>query len=238
VTLHNRNRFERGFLPLLAALVLFAAVCCPAQQSYIGRYDAFVGFSDINAPFVNNLNQPGVNIQGAIVNNRWISSGFDYSIQKGTGPLTASLLPLTLQQELKAELPPGYNLRIPTDATIQTFAAGSQLTYRHYAKTTVFIHPVLCAFRVTATPHPTDPISTAVVAALIPSGTKRDWTGGYGIGGGAELYLSKHLSAHMETDAVWSHPINDILANGGWIYRFSVGPVFHFGRNIEARKKK
>ena len=238
MTLHNRNRFERGVLPLLAALVLFAAVCCPAQQSYVGKYDAFVGFSDINAPFVNDLNQPGVNVQGAVKNNRWLAWGFDYSWEKGTGPLTASLMPVTLQQELKAELPPGYNLRIPTDVTIQTFAAGSELTYRHYAKTMVFIHPVLCALRVTATPRPTDPISKAVVAALIPSGTKRDWTGGYGIGGGAELYLSKHLSAHMETDAVWSHPINDILANGGWIYRFSVGPVFHFGRNIEARKKK
>ncbi len=238
MNLHHRNRFGRGVLPLCAALVLFATVYCPAQQSYVGRYDAYVGFSDINAPYVNNLNQPGVNIQAAIVNNRWISSGFDYSVQKGTGPLTASLLPAALQQELAAELPPGYNLRIPTDVNVQTFAAGSELTYRHYAKTMVFIHPALCALRVKATPRPTDPISTAVVAALIPSGTKVDWTGGYGVGGGAELYVTKHLSAHLETDALWAHPINDILANGGWIYRFSVGPVFHFGRNIEDRKKK
>jgi hypothetical protein len=238
VTLHFRNRFGRAVLPLLAALVLFAAVCCPAQQSYIGKYDAYVGFSDINAPFVNNLNQPGFNTQVGISTNRWLASGFDFSKETGTGPLTANLLPANLQQELAAELPPGYTLSIPTDVTIQTFAGGSQLVYRHFSKATILIHPALCAVRVSATPHPTDPISTAVVAVLVPSGKKLDWTGGYGIGGGVELRVSKHLSARMQTDAIWTHPINDILANGGWIYRFSVGPAFHFGRNIANGKAR
>lgn len=236
--MHNRNRFGRATFPLLAVLVLFAAACCPAQQSYISKYDAFVGFSDINAPYVNNLNQPGVALQGGIANNRWLASGFDYSVQSGTGPFTASLLPTNLQQALAAQLPPGYNLRVPTDVTIQTFAAGSQLVIRHFAKATILVHPVLCAFHVTATLHPGDPIATAVVAQLVPSGKKADWTGGYGIGGGTELRVSKHLGARMQSDFVWSHPMNDLLANGGWIYRFSVGPAFHFGPNIESRRAK
>lgn len=238
MTLHHRHSFERAVLPLLAALVLFAAVCCPAQQPYIGKYDAFVGFSDINAPFVNNLNQPGVLMQGGFANNRWLASGFDYSLETGRGPFTASLLPANLQKVLAAELPPGYNLRIPTDVTIQTFAAGSQLTFRHFAKATVLIHPVLCAFRVNATLHPGDPVAKAVLAQLVPSGKKLDWTGGYGIGGGTELRLSKRLSARMQSDMVWSHPMNDLLGKGGWIYRFSVGPAFHFGPNIESRRAR
>ena len=236
--LHNRNRFGRAVLPLLAALALFATVHCPAQKSYIGRYDLFVGFSDINAPYVNNLNQPGFTAQGGFSHGRWLASGFDYSVESGTGPFTASLLPANLQQELAAELPPGYHLNIPTDVTIQTFAAGSQLEYRHFAKTTILIHPVLCALRINATLHPGDPVASAVMAQLVPSGKKADWTGGYGAGGGTDLHVSKHLSARMQTDLVWSHPVNDLLGKGFWIYRFSVGPSFHFGRNIATGKAK
>ena len=238
MTLHNRHRFGRAILPLLTAFVLFAALRCTAQERYTGKFDTFIGFSDINAPFVNNLNQPGVDVQGGMANHRWFASGFDYSLETGKGPFTASLLPVNLQKALAAELPPGYNLRIPTDVTIQTFAAGSQLTFRHFAKKTVLIHPVLCAFRVNATLHPGDPVATAVLAQLVPSRKKLDWTGGYGIGGGTELHLSKHLSARMQSDLVWSHPMNDLLGKGGWIYRFSVGPSFHFGRNIETAKAR
>ncbi|MGB8259767.1 MAG: hypothetical protein WCE75_05435 [Terracidiphilus sp.] len=236
MTLHNRHRFGRAFLPLFAALVLFAAVCCPAQQAYVGKYDAFVGFSDINAPFVNNLNQPGVAIQGGFANNRWLGSGFDYSTQSGTGPFTASLLPGNLQKLLAAELPPGYVLRIPTDVTIQTFAAGSQLTFRHFSKATILVHPVLCALHINATLHPGDPVAKAVLAQLVPSGKKADWTGGYGVGVGTDVRVSQHLALRMQSDLVWSHPVNDLLGSGGWIYRFSVGPSFHFGRNVESHK--
>lgn len=238
MTLHNRNRLGWAVLPLLAALVLFAPVCCTAQERYTGRYDAFIGFSDINAPWVNNLNQPGVAIQAGHANNRWLASGFDYSKESGTGPFTANLLPANLQQALAAELPPGYHLSIPTDVTIQTFAAGSQLVYRRFAKTTILIHPVLCALRVNATLHPGDPVATAVLAQLVPSGKKLDWTGGYGFGGGTDVRVSKRLSARMQADMVWSHPMNDLLGKGFWIYRFSVGPGFHFGRNMATGKAK
>ena len=236
--LHNRNRLGRAVLPLLAALALFATVRCHAQQSYIGRYDLFVGFSDINAPYVNNLNQPGFNVQGGFAKGRWLASGFDYSLQSGSGPFTASLPPAKLQQALAGEVPPGYNLNVPTDVTIQTFSAGSQLVYRHFARTNILIHPVLCALRINATLHPGDPVATAVLAQLVPSGKKMDWAGGYGVGGGTDLQVSKHLSARMQTDLVWSHPVNDLLGKGFWIYRFSVGPAFHFGRNVATGKTR
>lgn len=236
MTLHNRNLFGRAILPLLTAFVLLAAVRCTAQEHYTGKYDLFVGFSDINAPWVNNLNQPGVAVQAGFANRRWLASGFDYSKESGRGPFTAALLPGNLQQALGAELPPGFRLRVPTDVTIQTFTAGSQLVYRRFAKTTILVHPVLCALRVNATLHPGDPISAAVTAQLVPSGKKVDWTSGYGVGGGTDVRVSKHLSARMQTDIVWTHPINDLLGQGFWIYRFSVGPSFHFGRNIQTSK--
>jgi hypothetical protein len=91
---------------------------------------------------------------------------------------------------------------------------------------------------VSATLHPGDPVATAVVAQLVPSGKKLDWTGGYGAGGGTDVRVSQHLSARMQADMVWSHPMNDLLGKGFWIYRFSVGPSFHFGRNILTSKAK
>jgi hypothetical protein len=221
----------------LAVLFLITGSLCYGQERYTGKYDVFVGFSDINAPFVNNLNQPGFSTQFGFNNNRWLATGFDYSVQSGATPLTANLLPKTLQQELGATLPPGYQLRVPTDLTIQTFSAGSQLVFRHFNAVPLFIHPVLSAFRVAATPHAQDPIAAIVVHELVPTGRKLDWAGGYGVGGGADLRISRHLSARMQMDAAWCHPMNDILGTGGWIYRFSVGPSFHFGHNVEPKRR-
>lgn len=235
--LYFRTRLDRGILFLLVFVSLFAGTRCSAQHEYIGRYDLSVGFSDINAPFVNNLNQVGVDTQVGIVHNRWLASGFDYSTQSGNTPLTANLLPANLQTELGAFLPPGYNLRVPTDITIQTYSVGTQLTLRHFIPAPVFIHPVLSAFHIDATPKPGDPIAAAVIHVLVPAGKKTDTAGGYGIGGGTDLHLTKHMSARLQLDAAWCHPVNDILANGGWIYRFSIGPSFHFGRNINKALK-
>ncbi len=240
----RNNRFRAvGTFMLLAGLSLVTGNSVRAQQvtqksAYVGRFDAYVGFSGIYAPFVNDLNQNGVGTQFGINNTRWMATGFDYSAQTGTTQLTPSLLPTSLQMELGALLPAGYTLSVPTDVNIQTFSAGPQLVYRHYSQASFFVHPVLSAFRVYATPHPTDLVSTAVISALelqgmlSSSGTKLDWTGGYGIGGGSDVNFSKHFSARFIFDAAYTHPMNDLLANGGWVYRFSAGPAFHFGRNV------
>lgn len=234
---HARTSLRGGILPLLLAFAYLLAVTrCSAQHEYIGRYDVFAGFSDINAPFVNNLNQIGAGIQVGVVHNRWLASGFDFSTQSGNTALTANLLPANLQQEIAAELP-GYTLSVSTDITIQTYSAGTQLTLRHFRSAAFFIHPVLSAFHIDATPKPGDAYATAIIKQLVPSGKKTDTAGGYGIGGGTDLRVTKHLSARMQLDAAWCHPVNDILANGGWIYRFSVGPSFHFGHNINKQLK-
>lgn len=237
MTLHKLPRTKRNALPLLALLVLLTGTICFAQRGYVSKYDMYVGFSNINAPFVNNLNQPGIGVQFAMVHNRWLESGLDYSVQSGTGPLTADLLTKSLQMGLAAALPPGYSLRLRTDVNIQTFAGGTQLTYRRFARAPIFFHPVLTALRIEATPRPKDPIQAAIAHALVPSGKKIDLTPGFGFGGGTDLRISKHLSARMQMDGAWSHPMNDILGNGGWIIRAGVGPAFHFGRDINNRAK-
>jgi hypothetical protein len=33
-------------------------------------------------------------------------------------------------------------------------------------------------------------------------------------------------------EVVWNHPFSDILTDGRWTFRYSVGPSFQFGRNV------
>ncbi len=143
-----------------------------------------------------------------------------------------------------ATSPPTYAVDIPLTAATQIFTAGSQLNYRHFSKVTLFIRPSLAAFRLAATPVPKNSYDDIVIAALEsqnvlqPNGHITDWTGAYGIGGGADFAITKHIGVRAQLDAAWNHPFNYVLANGGWSYRYSIGPSFHFGRNILIPKHK
>jgi len=215
-----------------------------AQQTDISRYDAYAGFTDLYSPQLG-LNQQGFQTQVGMNRRPWYSLGFDYSVASGKEVLKPALLPASLQDEIAAveqlyikegALPANYQLAIPTHAFTDTFAAGPQLVYRHSQKATFFIRPSLGALRERATPHPNDPFSTLIAAQLAPSGSKLDWTGFYGVGGGGEYALTHHLGIRAQLDAVYNHPFNDILANGRWTLRYSVGPSLHFGRNIVPSK--
>lgn len=229
----------------LIAVLLVGTILSPAQQDYIGRYNIYTGFSDLSTPGLNSLNQIGFHLQAGVNANRFIGTGFDYSIQTGDTSLTTNLATPALQAQLAALaaefaqaglLPPGYTLNIPLHALTQSFTVGGQLEYRHFEYVTLFIRPSLSAFRITATPHPNpqDFFAVAVSQSLAPNGSLTDWTGAYGVGGGADLKISEHLWARTQLDAVWNHPFNSILANGYWSYRFSIGPSFKFGPNTVA----
>jgi hypothetical protein len=223
----------------LAALAAFASSSAHAQQTYIGRYDAYAGFVDINSPELG-LNENGFHTQGGINLRRWLSVGGDYSIGWGSQLLTTDLLPAALQTQVNAAqagyiqaglLPANYHLAVPTDAFTQTFAFGPQLVVRHFSRLTLFLRPSLGALRERATPNPADAFQKVIVGQLAPAGYKLDWVGFYGAGGGGELALTQHIGLRMQLDAVYNHPFNDILANGRWTFRTSVGTAFHFGSN-------
>jgi hypothetical protein len=40
----------------------------------------------------------------------------------------------------------------------------------------------------------------------------------------------------MQTDIVYFHVFNDLLKDGRWDFRWSIGPTFHFGRNVREAK--
>ena len=177
---------------------------------------------------------------------RWLSFGADYSAGSGSQLLTTNLLPAALQAQINAAqagyialglLPQTYHLAVPTDASTQTFAFGPQLADRHYSRLTLFVRPSLGALRERAVPPPADPFQKVIVAQLAPAGFKLDWTGFYGLGGGGDFALSKHVGVRAQMDFVYNHPFNDILANGRWTFRYSIGPSFHFGSNAASARK-
>lgn len=224
----------------VAAFFFLLAPSAKAQQSYVSRYDVYAGFADIDSPALG-LNEQGFHAQVGMNPKRWLSFGADYSVATGSEMLTTDLLPSALQAQINGAqaqyiafglLPANYHLAVPTDASTQTFAFGPQLAYRHFSKLTLFLRPSLGALRERAVPHAADAFQKVVVAGLAPAGYKLDWTGFYGVGGGGDLSLSKHLGLRAQMDFVYNHPFNDILANGRWTFRYSIGPSFHFGRDV------
>jgi hypothetical protein len=227
----------------LAVLFALAGTTANAQQTYVSRYDVYAGFADIDSPMLG-LNEHGFHLQAGMNMRTWLSVGADYSEGTGSQVLTPDLMSAAQQATISAEETAfglvGYHLAVPATAATQTFAFGPQLVNRHYSKLTLFVRPSLGALRERAVPYknPADPFESGVVASLAPAGFKLDWTGFYGFGGGAEVAVSKHIGIRGQFDAVYNHPFNDIIADGRWTYRFSVGPSFHFGRNVAAGGKK
>jgi hypothetical protein len=210
-------------------------------QDYVGRYDVYGGFTYLDSSNID-LSQRGFHLQTGFRPRRWLSLGFDYSISTGHTDLSASSLTPQLQQQLGAQLaalaaagqiPPGYSLSVPFDATTQTFAAGPQLDLHRFHKVTLFIRPSIGAIHELATLHPTDPIASAIAAQLAPSGQKTDWTGFYGFGGGATLRVTDHVGIRLQADFVHNHLFSDLLKDGRNTVRLSIGPAFQFGHNVQ-----
>ena len=221
---------------------LFMAPLLFGQQSYVSRYNFYAGYTFLDSPHVS-LFENGFHVQAGINPATWYALGVDYSISAGNLTLTPSLLTAALQQQLAGlfqelaeagELPPGYTLAVNSHSRTQTLAAGPQLSYRHLAKATLFLRPSFGAIYEAATPHPnpSDPIATAVVAQLAPTGRKTDWTAFYGFGAGTDLIFSKHVALRVQADLVYDHLFSDLLKDGRWTTRFSVGPCFSVGKNI------
>jgi hypothetical protein len=230
----------RTLLVVVPIALLLAASPVAAQQTYVSQFDLFTGYAFLDSPHIN-LFENGFQAQFGYRPKPWYSLGFDYSHSTGDLVLTPNLLPTALQQQLSGELgqmiaahliPASYALAVSTHSTTQTFAVGPQLAYRHFSHLTLFARPSLGAIHEVAVPHPADAVATAVAAQLAPAGKKTDWTGFYGFGGGFDILFSKHVGLRTQADLVYDHLFNDLLADGRWTVRFSIGPCFNFGRNI------
>ena len=230
----------RTLLIVVPVALLLSASPVAAQQTFVSQFDAYGGYAFLDSPRIS-LFENGFQAQFGYRPRTWYSLGFDYSLSSGDLVLVPSLLPTALQQQLGGQLaqlaaagllPPGYALTVPAHSNSQTFAVGPQFSYRHFSHLTLFIRPSFGAIHEVATPHPTDPIATGVAEQLAPAGKKTDITGFYGFGGGFDVLLSNHFGIRTQADLVYDHLFNDVLKDGRFTVRFSVGPCFNFGKNI------
>jgi hypothetical protein len=216
-----------------------------AQQTYVNKFDLFAGYSFLDTPSLNGL-QNGFNTEIGWNAKTWVALGVDFSVFTGSNNLTAGLLNPTVQQELGGQIeelikagiiPPTYQLVVPTDSTVLTFSAGPQFNYRHFKAVTLFARPALGVLHEQATLKPTDPVAKALVSGLVgPQLTTSDNVVFYGAGGGLDLNLSTHFGVRAAADYVHYNVFSNLLNGSRNSVRFSVGPTFRFGGNIVPNK--
>ena len=223
-----------------ALMPLFLASPLKAQQSYVGQFDIYNGFAYFDSPDIH-LSERGYHLQLGYNPKTWVALGFDYSVVTGTLTLTPSLLKPSLAGAIAAQLAPlvqagvipaTYALAIPVASTTHTFALGPQLEYRRFEHVTLFLRPSIGAIYEIATPHASDAISAAIAKQLAPSGEKSEWKPFYGLGWGAELNVSRHVSLRLQADFVHNALFTDLLKQSRNTWRLSLGPAIHLGKNI------
>lgn len=225
---------------LLPLFVLLLSLSAFAQQTYVPRFDAFTGFSYLYSPKIN-LDGRGFNGEFGVNANRWLALGFDFSVFGGHSTIFPKELTPQLQTQLGSLLgslppgtiPPGYVVQLPFDAATYTYSAGPQINIRHFEKFTIFIRPALGAMHEVVTTRPTDPIQTALVAALAPGGKLTDTVVFYGAGGGFDYNASKHVGFRLGVDVVHVNLFDGVLAGGRNSVRMSIGPTWRFGKNVQ-----
>ena len=218
---------------LLALLTTFLSVSALAQQDYVPRYDAFTGFSYLASPKMN-LAQRGYNQEFGVNVNRWLALGGDYSVFNGHSSLAPSELASSIQGQL-AHLtpPPGYVLSVPFEARTSTYSVGPQFNIRKLKPVTFFVRPALGILHERVRAKPVDAIQTAVVAALVPGGTKSDTTVFYGGSGGFDWNATKHVGIRVAADFVHVNLFDGFLKEPRNSVRVSIGPTWRWGKNVQ-----
>src|SRR6476619_466574 len=194
----------------LVVVVLLIFMLCAAgysQQAYVGRFDGFGGYSYFTSPRLN-LVARGFNGQAGVNVFRWAAMGFDFSVFDGH----TSLIPSMLNPSIQAGLPPVPGLTIPYSARIYTYAAGPQLNLRKLKWVTFYIHPNLGALHADVTANPESPLQKLLVNNLVgPTGKTSDTVVFWGVGGGMEWNIAKHLSIRTGADFVRMNMFESML---------------------------
>ncbi len=216
---------------LLFSVLLFSCAAF-AQQENVPRYTAFGGYAYANTPKLG-LVQRGFDVEFGVNVNRWLTLGGDYSYFTGHSDLFPHDLTPAIQLQLAAVVPPGAFIFLPFESISYTFTAGPQFNYRGAKWATFFARPAVGGFHETATLKPNTPLTTLLVAQLVPSRKKSDLVLFYGFGGGFELIPAKHLGIQFAADYVHVNLFQGFLNSGRNALRLAVGPTLHFGANVK-----
>jgi len=220
---------------LLAMLLFALSACAFAQQSYVGRFDSFAGFTYLDTPKMNLMERGFITQEGVNI-NRWLAFGVDFSVMTGhSGLKIGELVPKDRDAAIYYFGNYGVNAEtaVPYNSTTYTYTAGPQINIRKFKKATIFVHPDLGAIRETVTADPKSTLDHALTNALVPGGQRSDTTYFYGVGGGVQYPVTKHFGLRFTADFVHLHLFSNLLADSRNSFRFGVGPSFSFGKNVK-----
>ena len=220
---------------LLLILSLSAVTCVAQKQEYVGQYDAYFGFAYLTTPNMN-LDERGWQAQFGYNYRRWVALGFDTSYFGGNSSVVPSQLnnaTLAKLAPIFPYLPQGYNLYVPYHANTYTITGGPQFNYRGFKWVTLFIHPDIGAFHQSIQVRPQDPIVAGIAKGLLGSSmSTSQWTAFYGVGGGFDVNVSKHVGLRFQSDWVYTNLFDNLLKNPQHTWRMSASPTFRFGKNV------
>jgi hypothetical protein len=219
---------------LLFSIIILASLAAMAQdaQEYVPRYQAYAGYAYVNTPKLA-LVQRGFDVEFGVNVRRWLTLGADYSYFDGHSDIFPQDLTTAIQLQLAHVIPPGTVVFLPFDSVSYTFTAGPQFNYRGAKWATFFARPAVGGFHETATLKPNTPLTTLLVAQLVPTGKKSELVLFYGFGGGFEIAPDKHFGVQFTADYVHVNLFEGFLASGRNALRLTVGPTFRFGRNVK-----
>jgi len=227
---------RRLFVCVLVLFLLLTALNCFSQQTDVRQFAAFGAFSYLSTPSLN-LTQRGFDGDFGYNYNKWLTLGFDFSVQNGH----TSLLPNDLNSATQAKLAPyipifkqlGIPLAVPYNASTYTYEAGPQFNYRGLKHVTLFVRPALGALHASITAKPDNPYIQQLVIGLLGSNpTKTDTVVFYGFGGGATWEITPQFGIRVAADLAHYNMFSNILNGGRNSVRVVVGTKFSFGKNI------
>src|ERR1700722_7218514 len=71
--------------------ILLLTMSVGGQENYVGRWDAYGGYTYISQPNIN-LGENGFNLQTGVRLTTWLTGGFDYSVATGQNTLLEGML--------------------------------------------------------------------------------------------------------------------------------------------------
>ena len=227
----------RRFIIFLLLLLLSLSVltCFAQKQEYVGQYDAYFGFAYLTTPNMN-LAERGWQAQFGYNYRRWVALGFDTSYFGGNSSVTVPQLNSATVAKLAPifpYLPPGYTVYAPYSANTYTITGGPQFNYRGFKYVTLFIHPDLGAMYQSIQIHPQDAIIGGIASSLLGSSMNTSqWTPFFGVGGGLDVNVTKHVGLRFQADWVYTNMFDNLLKSPQYTWRMSASPTFRFGKNV------
>ena len=221
------------FLSIIG-IAIVVGVPARAQEGDINRYTLYTGFDYLVSP-ARNLTERGFDTDFGVTVKPWLGLGGDFAafgndIISGAGTINGS--ETVYAPAVSAVGIPPSSIHVPFRSTTYIFAVGGQFYLRRWKWVTLLGRPGLGGIHESADlsfPPELGPLFTEL-GIPIPPAHQSDTTWFFGLGGGVDVNLSRHVGLRFTADWVNTHLFSNLLTDRQNYARFTVGPVWRWGQ--------